>query len=58
MGGAATLGCLVVILIKVANDNSNAMFLEGSATPGIGFMMVLLGFALQLVSGVLIIRKP
>ena len=57
-GGAATLGCLVVILVKVANDNSNAMFLEGSAAPGIGFMMVLLGFALQLVSGVLIIRKP
>jgi hypothetical protein len=58
VGGAATLGCLVVILVKVANDNSNTMFLEGSASPGIGFLMVLLGFALEMVSGFLIIRKP
>ena len=58
LGGAATLGCLVVILVKVANDNSNAMFLEGSAAPGIGFMMILLGIALHLVSGFLVIRKP
>jgi hypothetical protein len=58
VGGAAALGCLVVILVKVANDNSNTMFLEGSASPAIGFVMVLLGFALEMVSGFLIIRKP
>ena len=58
IGGAVTLGCLVVIFVKVANDNSNAFFLEGSASPGLGFMMVLLGFALELAAGFLIIRKP
>jgi len=58
IGGAVVLGCLVVILVKVANDNSNAFLLEGSASPGLGFMMMLLGFALELASGFLTIRKP
>jgi hypothetical protein len=58
IGGAITLVCLVVIFVKVGNDNSNAFLLEGSASPGLGFMMVLLGFALELASGFLIIRKP